>query len=384
MTALDGFESREAEVKDQLRQLQERISLLKADVARSKLHNELLEQQRRQGLMEFVSERKKSTNLELQVETIPRELRGEADKYVEIANGAHKATQEAREETRFWKERFINLAWLASQAIMTFLKASEQPNRWSIHSIPPLRSQPIRQNESLIFASLRCPCKKKTKQDNNKFPFAVSKYLVIRKTKQPVLQYRYATRSRSRAMENMVEALEQQNQDLRGEILTQTNTAIIALANHNAAKHTQAGYAACPPPHNTRDPPYGMPYGWNTDNLEEREQQNAANNDGNTVPHGSRGQVPPSEEKWQSLDERLRTVEGGNRYGLEAVDLCLILDVGLPTDFKTPEFDKYKGSSCPQGPPGYDNLTRTTLNWYVSLERGRIKTWAYQDVVGSR
>ncbi|RDY01269.1 hypothetical protein CR513_15421, partial [Mucuna pruriens] len=99
-----------------------------------------------------------------------------------------------------------------------------------------------------------------------------------------------------------------------------------------------------------------MPYGWNTDNLEEREQQNATNDDEvgphhqasrNTIPHGSHRRVPPSKEKWQSLDERLDAVEGGNRYGLEAVDLCLILDVGLLVDFKTPEFDKYKGSTCP-------------------------------------
>ncbi|RDX74175.1 hypothetical protein CR513_46106, partial [Mucuna pruriens] len=29
-------------------------------------------------------------------------------------------------------------------------------------------------------------------------------------------------------------------------------------------------------------------------------------------------------------------------------DLCLISDIGLPVDFNTPEFDKYKGSICPR------------------------------------
>ncbi|RDX88571.1 hypothetical protein CR513_29818, partial [Mucuna pruriens] len=96
-----------------------------------------------------------------------------------------------------------------------------------------------------------------------------------------------------------------------------------------------------------------------------------------------------------SLEERLHTIEGGDKYELEAIDLCLVLDVGLPTNFKTPEFDKYKGSSCPgvhlamycQKMAAYiyddkvlihyfqDNLTGATLSWYVSLERGRIKTW---------
>ncbi|RDX74820.1 hypothetical protein CR513_45379, partial [Mucuna pruriens] len=176
-----------------------------------------------------------------------------------------------------------------------------------------------------------------------------------------------------------------------------------------------------PLPHNTRDPPYGMSYGWNIDNPEEREQQNTTNDGGtgpttntnsrvgpstgagphvqqdqkdqhqalrNTIPHKSHRQVPPSEEKWQSLDERLHVVKGGNRYGLEAVDLCLIPNVGLPADFKTPEFDKYKGSSCPRVHLAmycckmtayiYDNkvlihcfqdsLTEAALSWNVNLE----------------
>ncbi|RDX65907.1 hypothetical protein CR513_55387, partial [Mucuna pruriens] len=101
---LVGSELREAKAKNQLHQLQERIILLEAGVARGKLHNERLEKQRRQRLMELVSERKKAADLELQVKNIVHRLRGEADKYAEIANGAHKAAQEAREETKFWKE----------------------------------------------------------------------------------------------------------------------------------------------------------------------------------------------------------------------------------------------------------------------------------------
>ncbi|RDX74821.1 hypothetical protein CR513_45380, partial [Mucuna pruriens] len=104
--ALANFESREAKAKNQLCQLQERIILLEVDVAKGKLHNEHLEQQRRQGIME------------LQVETNDQKIRGEAEKYAEIGNGAHKVVQEAREEINFWKERFIKLAWLANQAIM--------------------------------------------------------------------------------------------------------------------------------------------------------------------------------------------------------------------------------------------------------------------------
>ncbi|RDX75832.1 hypothetical protein CR513_44246, partial [Mucuna pruriens] len=107
------------------------------------------------------------------------------------------------------------------------------------------------------------------------------------------------------------------------------------------------------------------------------------------------GWMPQIEEKWQSLEERLRVVEGGNRYGLEAVDLYLVPNVGLPTDFKMPEFDKYKGSSYPKVHLAMyyrkmaahihddkilihcfqDSLTGAALSWYVSLERGHIKPW---------
>ncbi|RDX85303.1 hypothetical protein CR513_33523, partial [Mucuna pruriens] len=125
------------------------------------------------------------------------------------------------------------------------------------------------------------------------------------------------------------------------QILTQTNAAITIA-------YAQARYATCHPPHNTRDPPNGLPYGWNTDNPEECEQQNAR-----------------------------AGAHGGNRYGLEVVDLCLIPDVGVLTNFKTPKFDKYKGVSAPKFTwlCIVDNLTRVGLNWYVSLERGHIKMW---------
>ncbi|RDX85505.1 hypothetical protein CR513_33291, partial [Mucuna pruriens] len=145
--------------------------------------------------------------------------------------------------------------------------------------------------------------------------------------------------------------------------------------------YAQPGYANELPPLGARDPPYGMPYGWRTkaSTTEEHEQQNAVNNEGAKVVLNAVSGVGPS----------------GDKYGLEAADLCLVLDVGLPTDFKTLEFNKYKGSSYPrvhlamyyQKMATYiydgkilvhcfqDSLTEAALSWYVSLERGRIKTW---------
>ncbi|RDX83076.1 hypothetical protein CR513_36039, partial [Mucuna pruriens] len=101
------------------------------------------------------------------------------------------------------------------------------------------------------------------------------------------------------------------------------------------------------------------------------------------------------------LDERLRAIEGKNRYGLEAMDLCLILDVGLLADLKTPEFDKYKGSTCPRVHltmyyrkiAAYiyddkvlihcfqDNLTGVALNWYTwrDLAEAFLKQYKYNE-----
>ncbi|RDX72860.1 hypothetical protein CR513_47604, partial [Mucuna pruriens] len=212
-------------------------------------------------------------------------------------------------------------------------------------------------------------------------------------------------------MESKVEALEQQNQDLRGEVgqlWEQMAQMFQILTQTNAVATTLNGYAR-----NIRNPLYGMPYGWNTENAanKEQEHQNIVNNGpvfnissragpnpkedlgaqhqtlGNPPPCMVHRQASQSKEKWQCLEERLRAIEGGDKYGLEVVDLCLVSDVGLPTDFKTTEFDKYKGTMYCRNMATYiyddkvlihyfqDSLTVVGLSWYVGLERGRIKTW---------
>ncbi|RDX74652.1 hypothetical protein CR513_45582, partial [Mucuna pruriens] len=111
------------------------------------------------------------------------------------------------------------------------------------------------------------------------------------------------------------------------QVLTQTNVAITAMANQNAVGL---------PPYVARDPPYEMPYRWNIEAPinEEQEQQNTMNNDGAsshvqkyTRAHHQGSQIAQPFTKW------LHAVEGGNRYGLEAVGLCLVPDIGLLADF---------------------------------------------------
>jgi len=55
-----------------------------------------------------------------------------------------------------------------------------------------------------------------------------------------------------------------------------------------------------------------------------------------------------SQEKLQILEERLRVVEDGS-YGIgEAAELCLVLDMVIPSKFKVPKFHKYERTSCPK------------------------------------
>ncbi|RDX94269.1 hypothetical protein CR513_23365, partial [Mucuna pruriens] len=44
---------------------------------------------------------------------------------------------------------------------------------------------------------------------------------------------------------------------------------------------------------------------------------------------------------------RLKAIEGIRKYNFKASDLCLVPNMTIPHKFKVPDFDKYKGNSCP-------------------------------------
>ena len=53
-------------------------------------------------------------------------------------------------------------------------------------------------------------------------------------------------------------------------------------------------------------------------------------------------------EKYQTLEKRMRAMEGNDVFGAAAMDMCLVPDLVLPKKFKTPDFEKYKGHTCPR------------------------------------
>ncbi|XP_073219715.1 uncharacterized protein [Cicer arietinum] len=107
------------------------------------------------------------------------------------------------------------------------------------------------------------------------------------------------------------------------------------------------------------------------------------------------GDDTQSKEKFHVLEERIKAIEGYNVYGLEAFDMCLVPDVTIPAKFKVPDFEKYKGNTCPKNHLTMycrkmashahndkllihffqDSLSGASLSWYMHLERNQIRSW---------
>ncbi|KAK5784603.1 hypothetical protein PVK06_039129 [Gossypium arboreum] len=102
------------------------------------------------------------------------------------------------------------------------------------------------------------------------------------------------------------------------------------------------------------------------------------------------------EDRYRWLEEKLKAMENVDFYcGIDAKDLSLVPDLVLSLNFKTPEFEKYNGTSCPevhftmfcQRMTGYvnndqllihcfqDSLIGSAAKWYNQLSRAKIKSW---------
>ena len=67
-------------------------------------------------------------------------------------------------------------------------------------------------------------------------------------------------------------------------------------------------------------------------------------------PHVTRPlNLEDSTNKLEMLEERLRAIEGVQKFEFgNVVELCLVLDVVIPPNFKLPEFEKYQWNTCPK------------------------------------
>ena len=96
------------------------------------------------------------------------------------------------------------------------------------------------------------------------------------------------------------------------------------------------------------------------------------------------------------MEERLRATKGGGNYGFaDMAELFLVPNVVIPPKFKVPDFDKYKGTTCPKNHlkmyyrkmRAYakdekllmhffqEILVVATITWYTNLEPSRVRSW---------
>ena len=93
-------------------------------------------------------------------------------------------------------------------------------------------------------------------------------------------------------------------------------------------------------------------------------------------------------DQFLELRKELRTLRGKDLFGKSAAELCLVPGVKIPIKFKVPDFEKYKGNTCPlahlvmyarkmstqtdndQLLIHYfqDSLSGAALRWYMSLD----------------
>ena len=106
-------------------------------------------------------------------------------------------------------------------------------------------------------------------------------------------------------------------------------------------------------------------------------------------------------EQFQTLEKRMRAMEGNEFFSVDVDNMCLVSDLVVPAKFKTPEFEEYKGHACPKSHltmyyrkmAAYtnnqkllihcfqDSLSGASLKWYMGLERNRIQ--CFQDLAGA-
>jgi len=54
------------------------------------------------------------------------------------------------------------------------------------------------------------------------------------------------------------------------------------------------------------------------------------------------------EERLDAIHKELKTMRGKEVFSQNMQDLCLVSDVVIPPKFKVPDFEKYKGDTCPE------------------------------------
>ncbi|KAK2357197.1 hypothetical protein QL285_094492 [Trifolium repens] len=105
--------------------------------------------------------------------------------------------------------------------------------------------------------------------------------------------------------------------------------------------------------------------------------------------------VDDLQDKYNEMQREMRALCGKELFGQNAHELCLVPNVVIPHKFKVPDFEKYKGSTCPRVHLVMyarkmstqtdndklliyyfqDSLTSAALRWYMDLDSADIHTF---------
>ncbi|GAU49442.1 hypothetical protein TSUD_407340 [Trifolium subterraneum] len=224
----------------------------------------------------------------------------------------------------------------------------------------------------------------------------------------------YNTRSRLR---NKMSNFEEENHMLREQMITmQTEieklTSMVAspMATQNQAPAPvpQSSSTFVPPPVSSaplntpqfvmpEGYPWGMPVGFLGE--ESRPVVSEIPHVQSTVPNLSLlihfPRMDDLQIKYDEIQKEMRALRGKDLFGQDAHELCLVPDVVVPHKFKVPDFEKYKGSTCPKAHLimyarkmstqtsndkllihyFQDSLTGAALRWYMDLDRANVSSF---------
>jgi len=115
--------------------------------------------------------------------------------------------------------------------------------------------------------------------------------------------------------------------------------------------------------------------------------------------HFAAGRIPPTmmeKGKLDHIEEKLRAIEGGGDHAFaDMAELFLVPKVVIPPKFKVPNYDNYKGATCPKNHMKMyyqkmgacskgekllmhffqESLTGVVVTWYTNLEPSRVHSW---------
>ncbi|GAU42099.1 hypothetical protein TSUD_134830 [Trifolium subterraneum] len=110
---------------------------------------------------------------------------------------------------------------------------------------------------------------------------------------------------------------------------------------------------------------------------------------------GGYDRVDDLQIKYDEMQKEMRALRGKDLFGQDAHELCLVPDVVVPHKFKVPDFEKYKGSTCPKAHLimyarkmstqssndkllihyFQDSLTGAALRWYMDLDKANVSSF---------